>query len=198
MSYREPVARGVVVRVRCSEAGGFHDRKGSTEFGPFRRGSDGEWRELFRYGTRARRAAERRPTDPATNPETGEVDVSRLREVPRPGRNARPTDLNPGLRSRATRFVRANGELVSEQDESRVDEALRYGTRTTSAGRTPAAAQDSEASHQLAFKCGCGLSRTLRAEDAANIFDRLAAAGENAISLLGLIRLHERRDTNAP
>ena len=191
MNARGTQPQGVLVWVRCGESGAYHERRGVTRFGPFRRADVGDWREWHSYGTRARLAAERRPPDSATDPETGAVDLSRL-PMPGPGRNARPSDLNPGLRPRATRFVRRDGRLVSEQDEGRVEEAVRRGTRTSSAGRFPADAIDAEASEQLTLKCGCGLSRTMKADDAAKLFDRLVAAGEREISLRGLIYLHQR------
>jgi hypothetical protein len=183
---------GVLVRVSCRESGAFHERKGSTQFGPFRRPSDGEWYELRSHGAQARRAAERRGPDPAFNSETGTYAEGGPTRA-QPGRKARLSDITPGLRPRVTRFVRQDGQPVSERDEARVEEAMRWGTRTTARGRLPADPADMEACRQFVFRCGCGLSRTMKVADVVEIFDQLAAAGVHDIELKHLIREHERR-----
>lgn len=182
----------VVVRVYCDEAGAFHERRGRTQFGPFRRNADGEWAESRRSGTRAIRAADRRPPDPATDPETGEVDASRLPKPKFTGRKPRLSDINPGLRPHVTRYVRRDGQPVAEHEEARVAEAVRRGTWTTALrGRVPADPADMEASQQFAFRCGCGLKRTMQTVDAAEILDSMIAKGLHVIGLSELIRVHE-------
>ncbi|MBK8732850.1 MAG: hypothetical protein IPL93_08310 [Actinomycetales bacterium] len=42
---------------------------------------------------------------------------------------------------------------------------------------------------KYALRCGCGLARSVRAEDAWPLFDQLAAAGVGSLSLRGLIGL---------
>ncbi len=190
MTAKLPMGR-VLVRVWCGEPGAFHDRRGRTQFGPFQPYLRGEWIEVRRYGTRARRADEQRPPDPAMDPETGAFPESGPTK-PQPGRNARPSDMDLGLRPWATRFVRQDGQRVSDRDEARVDYATRTGYRPTRDGREPAAPEDAAACRQFTFRCGCGLNRTIRADHAGELFDRLVAAGQHGIPLRELIRQHQR------